>query len=58
MEKLDQASAKLNIQVTGKTEQYVKVGDIWFFSPVNIDKVTGKVNGIRTVFPRVPPGVN
>jgi filamentous hemagglutinin len=52
------ARAQIQFQVTGKTEQYVKVGDIWFFSPVNIDKVTGTVNGIRTVFPRVPPGVN
>jgi filamentous hemagglutinin len=50
------ARAQIQFQATGNPEQYVKVGDVWFFAPINIDKVTGAVNGIRTVFPRVPKG--
>jgi hypothetical protein len=50
------ARAQIQFQVTGEPEQYVKVGDIWFFAPVKVDKLNGKVIGTQTVFPRIPPG--
>ena len=48
------ARAQIQFQVTGGKEQYIQIGSVWFYAPINIS-TTGVVNGIRTVFPRVPP---
>lgn len=39
-----------------KPAQYIKVGNVWFYAPINVDKATGRVNGVRTVYPAFPPG--
>jgi hypothetical protein len=51
------ARAQIQFQATRNTEQYVKVGSMWFYAPINVEKATGKVIGVRTVFPRIPAGV-
>lgn len=48
------ARVQIQFQVTGVKDQYVKVGGVWFYAPINVSG-SGVVNGIRTVFPKTPP---
>jgi hypothetical protein len=50
------ARGQIQFQATGVKDQFVKVGDIWFFAPVKVEEATGKVLGTRTVFPARPKG--
>lgn len=51
------ARAQIQFQVTGDPRRYVKVGDLWFFAPVKVDKATGKIVGIQTAYPSTLPKV-
>lgn len=46
------AKAQIQYQLTGQPKQYIKINNVWFCTPINIDKKTGVIRGIRTVFPR------